>query len=191
MQWVVPKFQALWWGHLARREVAAMRQAIRAAVSAVIITSLWWGYKVRVEVARRRRLFMIQGNQELAAVVMQKGFRGKLGRRKVATMRRRIALGKTRSSLKLTLRIDAARTIQKIWEIYLGKGLAHMAARAKEILALEAEELLFAAKLVQKAWRCRGARDIMRMRKAAVAAMKQDKSVRLVQRRYRGLIARR
>jgi hypothetical protein len=189
--WVVPRFQALWQGYKARQRVAKIRHDKLAALSAVVITSLWWGYLVRVEAAKRRRLIAMQANKNLAAIVLQKGYRGKMGRRIVSGMRRKIARSLARQSLKLTLRDAAAVTIQHAWDTYTGKSLAALAMRAKQLLALAEAELLAAARLVQKAWRCRGARQVFAMRKAAVAAMRQDAAVRLVQRGYRGLRARR
>eukprot|EP00947_MAST-08B_sp_MAST-8B-sp1_P002745 g2745.t1 len=119
--WVVPKIQGIGRGFLARRELAAAREARRRRLAGDLIVRVYRGHVGREAAGVRRRAVALAARRKRAATDVQRVARGRRGRVRSWARRREVD---EEAQVLVRLRVVghlAVRRIQAWWRGYLGR----------------------------------------------------------------------
>ncbi|KAJ0405294.1 hypothetical protein ATCC90586_007333 [Pythium insidiosum] len=188
----LPKIQARIRGFLVRRQLAEQRQLAREKKAAVQLATAYRDWRLRRLLARHRRVLRIQRDQEAAALIFQKIFRGHRDRRRVRAMRderHRQALFAARVQTMLEL---AAIKVQRAYRGHRGRADATLLRAAREANRRQQSRERYAAALIQRVYRGHQGRRRRAARLAELLHQKQcHDGAKAMQKVFRGHRARR
>lgn len=183
---ILPKIQARVRGFLVRKKIALEKQLKRENQAAKIIGRGYRDLQLRRMLARARRLRRIRENEDQAALIFQKIYRGYCDRKRVAGMREAI-----RQQRQFEARIHAmlelaAIKVQRAYRGHQGRSDAALKRAARDANRRQAERELHSALYIQRLYRGHQARkvrnariaELLHMKKQQIGAVKMQKVFR-------------
>jgi hypothetical protein len=168
----LPRIQARIRGFLVRKRLAAEAYDRRKRAAALFILETCRNWRLRRLLARHRRVLRIRRNEEAAAVIFQKVFRGHRDRKKVQAMRddiqrRRQLDARIHAMLEL-----AAIKVQRAYRGHVGRADASIVRAARDAQRRQQEKEVTAAQFLQRVYRGHQGR---RRRAARLAELLHEK----------------
>lgn len=171
---ILPKIQARIRGFLVRKRLALEKQYILQNSAARVIGREYRNLQLRRMLARYRRLRRIQENEEEAALIFQKLFRGYQGRKRVCMMRDEIYRKKQFEARIHVMREIAAIKLQRAYRGHCGRSEAAMLNAAREAKRLQGEKEKRSAMYLQRVYRGHRGRQLRAQRLAEILYQKQQ-----------------
>lgn len=183
---ILPKIQARVRGFLVRKQIALEKQLKRENEAARIIGRGYRDLQLRRMLARARRLRRIRENEDQAALIFQKIYRGYCDRKRVAAMRETIRQQRQfEARIQVMLELAAIK-VQRAYRGHQGRSDAALKRAAREANRRQAERELHSALYIQRLYRGHQARkvrnariaELLHMKKQQIGAVKMQKVFR-------------
>ncbi|OQR93669.1 hypothetical protein ACHHYP_02367 [Achlya hypogyna] len=170
----LPRIQARIRGWLARSHYQQMQRHKLQLEKARVIQRAYRQCLVRRMCRRARRLLRIRNDQEAAAVIFQKIYRGHKGRRQVAAIRARQLAHVQFEARRAALLDLAAIKVQQIYRGHKGRGSCALLREMREAARVQREKEKAAAAMLQRIYRGHCGRRAYQARLLFVQALENE-----------------
>ncbi|OQR95840.1 hypothetical protein THRCLA_07525 [Thraustotheca clavata] len=150
---VLPKIQARVRGYLARVHYNQLLHSKLQFEMAKVIQRAYRQCAIRRMCRRARRLLRIRNDQEAAAIIFQKIFRGHRARKYVAAIRAKQYAHAQLKARKAAMLELAAIKVQRLYRGHKGRGDIAFVRKMRELARLQAEKEKKAASVLQRIYR--------------------------------------
>ena len=189
--WVVPRFQAIVRGHLARMKLQRKRRREELDIASRFVQRVWRGRQARVLFDDLRVQRKLRAYREKVATKIERVYRGHVARMRAEILRQDRIMREIEIVRKHRVRLVAAGHLQSWWRGYIGRRLFMERMRAARLRRLRDLRRVEAATEIATMWRGFVAKIEAETRRERLRqAAREEKASRHMQRVYRGYVGR-
>lgn len=189
--WVVPKFQAVVRGHIARTKLRARLRKEALDVASRFVQRVWRGRQARVlfdDLKVQRKLHFYR---DRTAIKIERVYRGHVARMHTETLRQARILREIEIVRQQRVKLVAAGHLQSWWRGYIGRRLFMKKLREARLRRLRELRRVEAAIQIATIWRGFVAKIEAETRRERLRqAAREEAASRQMQRIYRGYVGR-